>query len=420
MAAQIAFFILLTAGSVVFAWQVQRLRRGLAMGRPSERNDQPLRRWKTMARVALGQGKMGSRPVAALLHVVVYVGFVLINIEVLEILVDGAIGSHRFFAPYLGGAYVGIIGFFELLGVAVIIACLAFLFRRHVLRIPRFRHADMKGWPSKDADIILYIEIMLMSALLLMNTAEAAMDAEAPVLVGHWLAPLLSGMDENSLHWIERIAWWFHFAGILAFLNYLPRSKHFHIILAFPNTWYSKLSARGRIPAMPSVTGEIKSMMDPSYVPDETAVPDRFGAKDVSDLSFANLLNAFTCTECGRCTSACPASITGKSLSPRQIMMATRDRVEESLDKGESVKENHLLDNFISRESLWACTSCNACVEVCPLNIDPLDIILQMRQYLTMEESAAPAPLNSMMSNIENNGAPWAYPQADRAAWINE
>ena len=208
--------------------------------------------------------------------------------------------------------------------------------------------------------------------------------------------------------------------AMLAFLNYLPRSKHCHIILAFPSTWYSKLSARGRIPAMPSVTGEIKSMMDPSYVPDETAVPDRFGAKDVSDLSFANLLNAFTCTECGRCTSACPASITGKSLSPRQIMMATRDRVEESLDKGESAKDNHLLDNFISRESLWACTSCNACVEVCPLNIDPLDIILQMRQYLTMEESAAPAPLNSMMSNIENNGAPWAYPQADRAAWINE
>lgn len=417
---QIAFFLVVAAASWWFYRQIARLRKGLALARPSHRNDQRSERWKMMARVALGQSKMGTRPLAALLHLVVYAGFVLINIEVLEILIDGATGSHRFFAPILGDFYVLVIGFFEWLGVGVIIACIVFLLRRWFGSIGRFDHADMTGWPRKDAANILYIEITLMTALLVMNAAEAAANPEAPVVVGHYLAFLFSGMSHDALHILEISMWWVHLVGILLFLNYLPVSKHFHIILAFPNTWYSKLTSRGRIPAMGSVTKEIKAMMDPSYVPEGGEVPARFGAKDVEDLHFANLLNAFTCTECGRCTSECPANLTGKRLSPRKIMMSTRDRVEQVLDGGDDAKNQTLLDQWISREELWACTSCNACVNVCPLNIDPLDIILQMRQYLVMEESAAPAPLNTMMSNVENNAAPWAYAQADRANWTNE
>jgi len=363
---------------------------------------------------------MGTRPLAALLHLVVYAGFILINIEVLEIMVDGLLGTHRFFAPYLGSLYVAAIGFFEILGVGVILACVIFLLRRWFGGIGRFDHADMTDWPRKDAANILYIEITLMMALLVMNAAEAAANAETPVVLGHHLAFLFSGMSHDALHILERVMWWIHLVGILLFLNYLPISKHFHIILAFPNTWYSKLTSRGRIPAMASVTKEIKAMMDPSYVPEGGEVPARFGAKDVEDLHFANLLNAFTCTECGRCTSECPANLTGKKLSPRKIMMSTRDRVEQVLDGGDNASSQTLLDHWISREELWACTSCNACVNVCPLNIDPLDIILQMRQYLVMEESAAPAPLNTMMSNVENNAAPWAYAQADRANWTIE
>lgn len=380
-----------------------------------------------MARVALGQGKMGPRPLAAAMHLIVYVGFVLINIEVLEILLDGVLGTHRLLRAPLGGLYDGLMNFFEVLGFLVIMACVVFLGRRLVAGPDRLKHPDLAGWPQRDAVNILVIEIVLMSALLLMNAAEYQhhiasnphLATGSPWWISGLLLPLFGGWSASALSAFATSMWWLHFVGILAFLNYLPKSKHFHIILAFPNVWYSKLAPRGQIPAMNSVTTEIKAMMDPSFVPDPNAVPPaRFGAKDVHDLHFANLLNAYSCTECGRCTSECPANQTGKKLSPRRIMMATRDRVEEVLAGGDSATQKTLLDDWISREELWACTTCNACVEACPVNIDPLDVILQMRQYLVMEESAAPSTVNVAMGNIENNAAPWAYPQADRGNWI--
>ncbi|MGA1364273.1 MAG: 4Fe-4S dicluster domain-containing protein, partial [Schleiferiaceae bacterium] len=408
-------------------YQVRRLRRGLALARPSGRHDRRSERWTTMARVALGQGKMGPRPLAAAMHLIVYVGFVLINIEVLEIVLDGVLGTHRLLRAPLGGIYDGLMNFFEVLGFLVIVACLVFLGRRLVAGPDRLKHPDLAGWPQRDAVNILVIEIVLMSALLLMNAAEYQhhvasnphLATGSPWWISGLLLPLFGGWSASALSTFATSMWWLHFVGILAFLNYLPKSKHFHIILAFPNVWYSKLAPRGQIPAMNSVTTEIKSMMDPSFVPDPNAVPPaRFGAKDVHDLHFANLLNAYSCTECGRCTSECPANQTGKKLSPRRIMMATRDRVEEVLAGGDSATQKTLLDDWISREELWACTTCNACVEACPVNIDPLDVILQMRQYLVMEESAAPSTVNVAMGNIENNAAPWAYPQADRGNWI--
>ncbi|MFM6959945.1 MAG: 4Fe-4S dicluster domain-containing protein [Schleiferiaceae bacterium] len=427
MISSILFTAVLAAGVAGFTYQVRRLRRGLALARPSGRHDRRAERWATMARVALGQGKMGPRPLAAAMHLIVYVGFVLINLEVLEILLDGILGTHRLLREPLGGLYDGLMNFFEVLGVLVVVACVVFLGRRLVSGPERLKHSDLDGWPQRDAVNILVIEIVLMSALLLMNAAETQQLATSnpqlvasPWLVSGLLLPLFGGWSAAALSAFATSMWWLHFVGILAFLNYLPQSKHFHIILAFPNVWYSKLAPRGQIPAMTSVTTEIKAMMDPSFVPDPNAVPPaRFGAKDVHDLHFANLLNAYSCTECGRCTSECPANQTGKKLSPRRIMMATRDRVEEVLAGGDSATQKTLLDGWISREELWACTTCNACVEACPINIDPLDVILQMRQYLVMEESAAPSTVNVAMGNIENNAAPWAYPQADRGNWIN-
>lgn len=424
MISSIAFIAVLAAGVAGFTYQVRRLRRGLALARPSGRHDRRSERWTTMARVALGQGKMGPRPLAAFMHVIVYVGFVLINIEVLEILLDGVLGTHRLLRAPLGGLYDGLMNFFEVLGFLVIVACVVFLGRRLVAGPERLKHPDLAGWPQRDAVNILIIEIVLMSALLLMNAAEASNQLlvtsnSSPWWISGLLLPLFSGWSATALSAFTTSMWWLHFVGILAFLNYLPKSKHFHIILAFPNVWYSKLAPRGQIPAMNSVTTEIKAMMDPSFVPDPNAVPPaRFGSKDIHDLHFANLLNAYSCTECGRCTSECPANQTGKKLSPRRIMMATRDRVEEVLTGGDAATQKTLLDDWITREDLWACTTCNACVEACPVNIDPLDIILQMRQYLVMEESAAPSTVNVAMGNIENNAAPWAYPQADRGNWI--
>ena len=427
MISSLVFVALLAAGITGFTLQVRRLRRGLALARPSGRHDHQSERWSTMARVALGQGKMGPRPLAAAMHLIVYVGFVLINIEVLEIILDGILGTHRLFRAPLGGLYDGLMNFFEVLGFLVIVACVVFLARRLGSGPDRLKHPDLAGWPQRDAVNILVIEIVLMSALLLMNAAEyqqlatsgQQLVASSPWLISGLLLPLFGGWSASALSAFATSMWWLHFVGILAFLNYLPKSKHFHIILAFPNVWYSKLAPRGQIPSMESVTTEIKAMMDPSFVPDPNAVPPaRFGAKDVHDLHFANLLNAYSCTECGRCTSECPANQTGKKLSPRRIMMATRDRVEEVLAGGDSATQKTLLDDWITREELWACTTCNACVEACPVNIDPLDIILQMRQYLVMEESAAPSTVNVAMGNIENNAAPWAYPQADRGNWI--
>jgi heterodisulfide reductase subunit C len=351
----------------------------------------------------------------------------------LEILIDGIFGTHRVFSAPLGGLYDIAINFFEILAVLVIVACVAFLWRRNVSKVARFHKSEMKGWAFKDANNILIIEIVLMSALLIMNAAEArfANPAAGPFWISGLLSQLFSGLEQPTLHFIERFFWWIHILGILAFLNYLPFSKHFHIILAFPNTWFSNLDAKGRFANMASVTQEVKLMLDPSADPysapaTSTETPQRFGAKDVLDLNWVNLMNAYSCTECGRCTSECPANITGKKLSPRKIMMDVRDRLEEvgaNIDhnKGTFIEDGKsLLGDYISREELWACTSCNACVQACPVNIDPLSIIVQMRQYLVMEESAAPQELNIMMTNVENNGAPWQFSQMDRANWINE
>ena len=419
MIEQVTFAVLLFIGGTIFTLKILRLRKGLSLARPSERNDQKAERWKTMTRIALGQRKMGTKPLAAFFHIIVYVGFVIINIEVIEILLDGLLGTHRILKYPLGSLYNPIMSIFEWLGVAVIIACIAFLFRRWFGRIPRLKHKELDGWPQRDAHIILYTEIVLMIALLTMNAAEeASLKNSAPFFFSNIIAQGLAGISSENLFFIQKSAWWVHFVGILAFLNYLPHSKHFHIILAFPNTWYSNLAKRGAITPMTAVTNEIKAMMDPSFVPDISNNPKHFGAKDISDLHFANLLNAYTCTECGRCTDECPANQTGKLLSPRKIMISTRKRVEELIENPGS--ELNLLDNYITREELWACTTCNACVEACPLNIDPLDIIVQMRQYLVMEESSAPQSINAMNTNIENNGAPWAYSQADRGMWIKE
>ena len=399
-----------------FARKLRLIRAKISLGQPVDRQDRSGERWVTMARVALGQSKMGAKPLPALLHLLVYVGFVLINIEVLEMLVDGIAGTHRFFQPYLGSVYTAALNFFEVLAFLVLAAYVVFLTRRFVSRVPRLQHPDLAGFPQKDATTILVVEVVLMGALLLMNAAEAALPGGTTYAISGFLVPMLSSLSESSLHAVVTGAWWFHWVGILAFLNYLPYSKHFHIVLAFPNTYYSKLTPKGQLDSMPSVTHEVKAMLDPSYAPPAGDTPARFGAKDVVDLHWVNLLNAFTCTECGRCTEACPANQTGKKLSPRRIMMATRDRLENYRpEDGLS-----LLDHGISREELWACTTCNACTEACPIGIDPLDIILQMRQYIVMEESGAPHGLNAMMTNLENNGAPWPFAQADKGRWAQE
>lgn len=429
------FLVALIVAGGLFAKNAGKIYRNIMLGRKIDRTDRPAERLQTMLRVAFGQSKMVVRPVAGFLHIIVYVGFMLINIEVLEIVIDGVFGTHRVFAPLLGGLYTVAIGFFEILGVLVIIACVAFLWRRNVQKLARFHKPEMKGWAFTDANNILVIEIVLMTALLIMNAAEANFPDEhrvaGPFIVSQFLAPLFAGMDYATLHVIERICWWAHILGIFAFLNYLPFSKHLHIMLAFPNTYMTNLEKKGRFTNLESVTNEVKLMMDPTVDPfaapaEGAAEPQRFGAKDVQDLSQVQLLNAYTCTECGRCTSNCPANITGKKLSPRKIMMDTRDRMEEvgkniDTNGGQFVDDGKsLLHDFITPEELWACTSCNACVESCPVNIDPLSIIIDLRRYLVMEESQAPSELTTVFSNMENNGAPWQFSPADRANWIQE
>ena len=429
----IAFLTALGVAVYFFAKNAGRIRRNIMLGREINRSDNPSARWKNMALVAMGQSKMLINPVAGFFHVVIYVGFILINIEVLEILIDGLLGTHRVFAEPLGMVYKLAINFFEILAVAVIIACVVFLWRRNVQKISRFNKPEMEGWPTKDANNILVIEIVLMLALLILGAAEANMEENtvAPFLISGFLAPMLQGMSQESLHMVERVAWWAHILGIFAFLNYLPFSKHFHIILAFPNTWYANLKAYGKFENNEAVTKEVQMMLDPNadpYAapPADAPAPERFGAKDVTDLNWVNLMNAYACTECGRCTAECPANQTGKKLSPRKIMMDTRDRLDEvgkNIDaNGGEFKDDgkSLLDDYITREELWACTSCNACVQACPVQIDPLSIIMNMRQYIVMEESGAPQSINMMMTNVENNGAPWQFAQADRANWINE
>lgn len=434
----VVFAILLLVGIGYFARNVKKIRRNISLGKDVDVSDNKGQRWKNMARIAMGQSKMVVRPVAGLMHILVYVGFVIINIEVLEIIIDGLLGTHRVFAP-LGSLYNFLIGSFEILALLVIVAVIVFWIRRNAIRLQRFIKPEMQGWPKKDGNLILYIELVLMGLFLTMNGADYQLQqlgADHYTLAGafpisQFFAPVLQGLSESTLIFVERAAWWTHIIGIVLFLNYLYYSKHLHILLAFPNTYFGNLNPKGQFANLESVTKEVKLMLDPSADPfaapaEDAAPPDKFGASDVMDLSWVQLLNAYTCTECGRCTSECPANQTGKKLSPRKIMMDTRDRLEEvgkNMDKnnGQFVDDGkQLLDNYISREELWACTSCNACVEACPVSIDPLSIIMNMRQYLVMEQSAAPSDLNVMMGNIENNGAPWPFNQMDRINWTKE
>jgi heterodisulfide reductase subunit C/uncharacterized membrane protein len=434
----IIFLIILIGASGLFTKNLLRIRRNILLGRDIDRTDNSSKRWSTLIRVALGQGKMVTRPVAGFLHILVYVGFLLINIEVLEIVLDGIFGTHRLFA-FMGGSYNMLIAIFEVLAFLVLVSCAIFLVRRNVMNIRRFGMREMKGWPKSDANLILIFEILLMSALLTMNASDALLQAReyghyitaGTFPISQFIQPALAGLPDNSLFAIERITWWFHIVGILGFLNYIIVSKHLHIVFAFPNTYYSNLDAKGRFTNMESVTAEVKMMMDPNADPfaadaggdEENA--GVFGAKDATDLNWVQLMNAYTCTECGRCSSECPANLTGKKLSPRKIMMDTRDRIEEigsNLDKhGKDYSDGKsLLDDYISREEIWACTSCNACTQACPVNIDPLSIILDLRRYAVMEESSAPTELNMMFTNVENNGAPWQMPATDRLNWAEE
>lgn len=428
----ILFAIILVIGIGFFAKNVKKLKRNINLGHDVNRTDNPSARWANMAMIALGQSKMVRKPIAGLLHIIVYAGFIIINLEVLEIIIDGLLGTHRIFS-FLGGFYGFLIGSFEILAVLVLVAVIIFWIRRNIIRLKRFASSDLKGAPKRDADIILYFEIVLMSLFLIMNATDLHFQAmNSGNIISQYINPWFSSLDVAQVEAIEMIAWWIHIIGILVFLNYLYYSKHLHILLAFPNTYFADLNPKGQFDNLESVTKEVKLMMDPNADPfaaqpvDENAVPSKFGASDVQDLNWVQLLNAYTCTECGRCTSSCPANLTGKKLSPRKIMMDTRDRMEEvgrniDANKGVFVPDNKsLLNDYITTEELWACTSCNACVEECPVNISPLSIIMDMRRYLVMEQSAAPQSLNAMMTNIENNGAPWQYNQQDRLNWKNE
>ena len=433
----IIFGIILISSISLFIINCNKIYRNIALGKNIDRFDNKKERFFKMFRLAFGQSKMLDKPLVGLLHLIVYVAFILINIELIEIVIDGLFGSHRFLAPYLGGFYNFLIGFFEVLALLVIISVVIFWVRRNVMKIKRFISNDLKGWPKTDANYILYIEIILMFLFLNMNAADLHLqtssfsgyyESHGHFPVSQYLAPLYLNLTDTSVMYIERASWWLHILGILFFLNYLYYSKHLHILLAFPNTYFSNLDVIGKVNNLSSVYKEVKAMMDPNNDPfanTETNNPvDKFGASDVFDLNWFQLLNAYTCTECGRCSSECPANETGKLLSPRTIMMKTRDRVEEvgkNIDKnGKFIDDNKaLLNDYISKEELWACTTCNACVEACPIGIDPLSIILDMRRYLVMEQSSAPSELNNMMTNLENNGAPWPFNQQDRLNWKN-
>ncbi len=436
----ILFVLALLAGIGYFANNVRKIIRNIRLGRDVDRSDNKKERFKNMAMIALGQSKMVRRPVAGILHIVVYLGFIIINIEVLEIIIDGIFGTHRIFS-FLGGVYDFLIGSFEILAFLVLVGVILFWIRRNVIRIKRFWNPEMKGWAKNDGNLILYFEMVLMTLFLVMNATDIQLQelgADHYIKAGSYpisqfIAPLFSSMSETSLIVLERSAWWLHIIGILVFLNYLYFSKHLHILLAFPNTYYGDLKPKGELNNLEAVTNEVMLMMDPNADPfaapaddgQEEGEPEKFGASDVTDLNWAQLLNAYTCTECGRCTSECPANQTGKKLSPRKIMMDTRDRLKEvgdNIDKNGSFVDDgkQLLNDYITQEELWACTSCNACVEACPVSISPLSIIIDMRRYLVMEQSAAPTDLNNMMSNIENNGAPWPFNQMDRLNWKDE
>ena len=430
-------FCLLLIGSSVFFWMnIRKIKRNINLGKSFEPEGTSSEHLSTMLKVALGQGKMVSRPLSAIMHIFVYVGFVLINVEVVEMFVDGITGKHRAF-NFLGGFYDFLIGFFEVLALLVFIGVVVFWLRRNVAKIKRFTSQELKGFPSFDANAILIAEILMMSALMIMNAADQILQqrgidhySQAGAFpISNFFVPLFQNIENSTLILIERSSWWFHIVGIFAFLNYLPYSKHFHIILAFPNTYFTSIKAMGKYNNLDTVTDVVKPNFDPSYVPkeiDPNLPPIPFGAKDVTDLTWKQLMDAYTCTECGRCTSSCPANITGKLLSPRKIMMDTRDRLTEvgkNIDSngGKFVDDGKsLLFDYITPEELWACNTCNACVQECPVNIDPVSIIIDLRRYLVMEKSEGPSELAGMFTNMENNGAPWQFSPADRANWVNE
>ena len=433
----IIFSLLVIVGFGFFVYNIWKVRSNILLGRDLNRSDNFWTRLKLMTLVAFGQKKMFSKPIPAFLHLALYVAFVITQIELIEILSDGLSGGHRSLSASLGGFYTFMISFIEILSVLAFIATIAFLARRNMLKVPRLRMSELKGWPTKDANLILIFEVILLVCIFTMNGADEAAQVLSSnstygFTVSQFIGPVFFGGIKSieTLHLLEQIGWWGHIIMVFIFLNYLPYSKHFHILLAFPNTYYSNLEKKGKFTNLESVTSEVKLMLDPSADPyavavDPNAVPLKFGVKDVTDLTWKNLLDAYTCTECGRCTSACPANQTGKLLSPRKIMMDTRDRMVEvgnnqrkfgkDFDDGKS-----LLHSYISEEEIWACTSCNACVEECPINIDPLSIIIDLRRFLVMEETKMPTELTGMLTNIENNGAPWQFSQSDRLNWVNE
>lgn len=433
---QIAFLLISGIAFYIFGKKVGSIRRNILLGKDEDLTDNKDKRIRNLVMNALGQKKMFKNPLVAVLHLIVYAGFIIINMEVLEIILDGISGKHRVFYPVLGGLYTFLVGFFEVLALLVLIACVIFLIRRNIVKVKRLSTGELaSGWPKSDANIILGFEIVLMSIFLLMNAADLNLQdlgsshyiQTSPFWISSFIKPMLSGLSETNLIIIERFCWWAHIIGIFIFMNYLPYSKHLHVILAFPNAYYARLDAKGKMENMPAIQNEVLYMMQPHLAPadaDPNAIM-KFGAKDVQDLSWKNLMDAYSCTECGRCSSACPANQTGKKLSPRKIMMDTRDRLEEvgkNIDANKEFKDDGktLLHDYITVEELRACTTCNACVEECPVSISPLDIILQLRRNLVMEESNAPQEWNMMFSNIENNMAPWKFSPDDRDAWVNQ
>ncbi len=432
---QVLFLLLSSVAIYLFSKKAREIARNIHLGRPENLNDNPSQRWKNLLLLAFGQKKMFRNPLVAVMHFFVYAGFIIINIEVLEIVLDGITGQHRLFAAPLGGFYTFLINAFEVLALTVLVACVIFLVRRNVIKLKRFVSKDLDGWPRSDANYILITEIILMSLFLKMNAADTLLQlrgaehyAAHPTgnfIISQFLHPLMNGYSDGSLIAIERTCWWLHIAGIFAFLNYLPYSKHLHIILAFPNAYYARLKPMGEMENMPSIQQEVLYAMQPELAPTgEQPAPQKFGAKDVLDLSWKNLMDAYSCTECGRCSAACPANQTGKLLSPRKIMMDTRDRLEvvgKNITANKEFKDDgkSLLHDYITVEELRACTTCNACVEACPVLINPLDIILKMRRHEILTQSAGPAEWLPMFNAIENNGAAWAMSD-ERDAWRHQ